>query len=401
MKRLLEEEFEFAHRFPFLNLLHDLCTTSNGKRSLVGSGSHNSAKVETIITLRIAELYGLAIDCMTQFLMSDTTPSARKISKLYDDTVQLDCTMHVLNLCRVYGLGVPENVKNVCIGDPETNISAKQRRVCTPGEGASLVIKVRGLNNYFNTPQGTGRFTKGAATLRTSELSPIVDLTLYQRIIVTYVAFMAYFQHCAVYDDPDVFKKLSLADWQRLLRIASTVETIDCVISTHFGHQRQTLIRFHALASTLHDDRTSLERIKVQVNKRLSNLTAEPVIIFLLDSRTKFYVGTLITPPQTATTESPKSGNVYNGKVDSRIEEGMRMLRDSHREVYAAEFAASSGVKITALNSPPNLDFVPSIEDEVTICGAQVEMTPDNVSASMLHDQCSLSGTSSPNSGLT
>ncbi|KAG2910178.1 hypothetical protein PC129_g15552 [Phytophthora cactorum] len=37
MKRLLEEEFEFAHRFPFLNLLHDLCTTSNGKRSLVGS----------------------------------------------------------------------------------------------------------------------------------------------------------------------------------------------------------------------------------------------------------------------------------------------------------------------------------------------------------------------------
>ncbi|KAG2815987.1 hypothetical protein PC111_g13331 [Phytophthora cactorum] len=133
MKRLLEEEFEFAHRFPFLNLLHDLCTTSNGKRSLVGSGSHNSAKVETIITLRIAELYGLAIDCMTQFLMSDTTPSARKISKLYDDTVQLDCTMHVLNLCRVYGLGVPENVKNVCIGDPETNISAKQRRVCTPG----------------------------------------------------------------------------------------------------------------------------------------------------------------------------------------------------------------------------------------------------------------------------
>ncbi|KAG3241184.1 hypothetical protein PI124_g13944 [Phytophthora idaei] len=250
---------------------------------------------------------------------------------------------------------------------------------------------------------------------------------------------MAYFQHCAVYDDPDVFMKLSLADWQRLVELEAVMGSVADLALIEAQHSDQVPLELVVLlkyvADNLHsrnywlcdlnalrtstantdslprigvditvlssDDRTSLERIKVQVNKRLSNLTAEPVIIIIFDSRTKFSAGTLITPPQTATIESPKSGNVYNGKVDSLIEEGMRMLRDSHREVYAAEFAASSGVKSAALNSPPNLDFVPSIEDEVTICGAQVEMTPDNVSASMLHDQCSLSGTSSTNSGLT
>ncbi|RAW24317.1 hypothetical protein PC110_g19262 [Phytophthora cactorum] len=96
----------------------------------VYSSSHHSTKVKTLITSRIAELYGLTIACMAQFLMSDTTPSARKISKLFYNAVQLDCTMHVLNVCQVYCLGMR---KNVYIIDPETNIPVKQLRVCTPG----------------------------------------------------------------------------------------------------------------------------------------------------------------------------------------------------------------------------------------------------------------------------
>ncbi|KAG3090588.1 hypothetical protein PI125_g17661 [Phytophthora idaei] len=120
VKHLLEEGFVFAHRFPFLIPLHDLCTI----------GSHHSTKVKTLITSRVADLYGLTIACMAQFLVSDTTPNTRKISKLFYDAVQLDCTMHVLNFCLVYGLGMRENVYIV---DTETNIPVKQRRVCTPG----------------------------------------------------------------------------------------------------------------------------------------------------------------------------------------------------------------------------------------------------------------------------
>ncbi|KAG3194999.1 hypothetical protein PC128_g8850 [Phytophthora cactorum] len=141
--------------------------------------------------------------------------------------------------------------------------------------------------------------------------------------------------------------------------------------------QRQTSIRFHALAST------SLEQIKGQVNKRLSNLTAETIIILLLDPRAKFGVGTLTTARHTVTTDPPTSAKIDKDKVESVIEEGMRMLREN----YAAVYATSSGVKGAALDSLPNLDVVPSIEDEVTICGAQVEMTPDNVLKSSLHDQ--------------
>ncbi|KAE8984529.1 hypothetical protein PR003_g24858 [Phytophthora rubi] len=94
---------------------------------------------------------------MTQFLMSDTAPSARKVSKLFEDSVPVDCAMHVLNLCLVYGLGMRENGESIYVVDPNTNVMTKQRRVCTMGgafpEGAALVYKVRSLYNYFKTPQ--------------------------------------------------------------------------------------------------------------------------------------------------------------------------------------------------------------------------------------------------------
>ncbi|KAG3001471.1 hypothetical protein PC119_g16685 [Phytophthora cactorum] len=378
VKHLLEEEFEFAHRFPLLIPLHDLCTTSNGKRCVVGT-SHHSTKVKTLITSRIAELYGLTIACMAQFLMSDTTPSARKISKLFYNAVQLDCTMHVLNVCQVYCLGMR---KNVYIIDPETNIPVKQLRVCTPGAPFQKRI---------------GRLTKVQQLYELPNRSPFVDcdtrvaftVTLYQRTIENYAASKAYFQHCE--HSGQVFSQLVV-----LLKFAA-----DRLHSRNYWlcdlnairTQRQTSIRFHALAST------SLEQIKGQVNKRLSNLTAETIIILLLDPRAKFGVGTLTTARHTVTTDPPTSAKIDKDKVESVIEEGMRMLREN----YAAVYATSSGVKGAALDSLPNLDVVPSIEDEVTICGAQVEMTPDNVLKSSLHDQADevlAIGTSSTNRGL-
>ncbi|KAG1693318.1 hypothetical protein DVH05_023782 [Phytophthora capsici] len=119
VKKKLTEEFEAAYRLPILNLLHDSCTTGNNKKGIVGTsvsfinrnwdycnlallvtvhnGSHASSEVKTLMTSRIEALYRISIADMAQFTMSDTTPSARKVSKLFEDSISTDCTMHVLN----------------------------------------------------------------------------------------------------------------------------------------------------------------------------------------------------------------------------------------------------------------------------------------------------------------
>ncbi|KAE9314152.1 hypothetical protein PR003_g19324 [Phytophthora rubi] len=155
--RLLEAEFKLAHNLPFLNLLHDLWTTDTGKKGVLGAslpfigsdwsfhritllvtvvnGSHGSYLVKDMKLSRIAKLYGVFISAMAQFLMSDTAPSVRKVSKLFEDLVPVDCAIHVLNLCLVYGLGMRENVESIY--DQDTNVTTKPRRVCTTGGGIS------------------------------------------------------------------------------------------------------------------------------------------------------------------------------------------------------------------------------------------------------------------------
>ncbi|KAG3115441.1 hypothetical protein PI124_g5340 [Phytophthora idaei] len=124
-------------RFPFLSVLHDPCTTGSGKKGVVGTsvcfitwnwyfcrlallvtvhnGSHELCKVKTLITSRIEKFYGIAIEDVAQFTMSDTTPSARKVSKLFEDFTPTDCA------CLFY-MGMRENTEAVYVMDPETNL---------------------------------------------------------------------------------------------------------------------------------------------------------------------------------------------------------------------------------------------------------------------------------------
>ncbi|EEY62241.1 uncharacterized protein PITG_14162 [Phytophthora infestans T30-4] len=166
----------------------------------------------------------------SEFTMSDTTPSARKVSKLFEDSIPTDCTMHVLNLCLLYGMGMRENTEPVYVMDSATNMQKKERRVCTVGgpfpEGARLIKKVWSLNNYFNSPQRVERLTK-LQFYSLPESSPIVDcdtrvassVTLFQRTIVDYSAFRDYFRHCEKYDDPQVFDNLSEDEWELLVEM--------------------------------------------------------------------------------------------------------------------------------------------------------------------------------------
>ncbi|ETL81399.1 hypothetical protein L917_18262 [Phytophthora nicotianae] len=166
--------------------------------------SHDSGVVQKKISSRIVELCDVDIGCMAHFVMSDTAPAARKLPKLYEDAVPVDCSMYVLNLCLVYGLGMRENVKTCHVVNPVPNLLQKQRQMCTPG----------------------GPFPKGAKlqAYGLPELSAMVNcdtrvastVTLFQKSILNYPEFKAYFQRCETYDDPTIFARLSNEDWQTM-----------------------------------------------------------------------------------------------------------------------------------------------------------------------------------------
>lgn len=179
----LKSEFERAHNIPFLNFHHDLWTSDYGTQGVVGgsacfidhqwrfwtialittvdNGSHEACRLRRLMSDRIKDLYDLDIDAMAQFTVSDTANAAKKVSRLFAESVQTDCTMHVLNLCLNYGVGLRDNTESVYLVDPVTQLARKKKRVCTPGgefdEGRKLIIKVRALNNYFSTPQRVNR----------------------------------------------------------------------------------------------------------------------------------------------------------------------------------------------------------------------------------------------------
>ncbi|KAF4136244.1 hypothetical protein GN958_ATG14563 [Phytophthora infestans] len=131
-----------------------------------------------------------------------------------------------------------------------------------------------------------------------------------------------------------------------------------------------------------------VNRIKGQVMKRLPTLTAESVVILLLDPRTKFTVDSLIHPSklrQEAAVGGVVSGEGFDdtaglaedaGDVDTVISKGKQMLRNAHRE------------PAHDVDTPPNLDLVPSVDDELVMCGAPlVASSSSNTPVASLHDR--------------
>lgn len=75
------------------------------------SDGHSARAVATLIEDRCAQLYGCNFAPMARYIVSDTTTSARKVATYFDASLQSDCSMHLLNLCIAYGLGVNENTR--------------------------------------------------------------------------------------------------------------------------------------------------------------------------------------------------------------------------------------------------------------------------------------------------
>ncbi|KAI9988984.1 hypothetical protein PInf_022705 [Phytophthora infestans] len=369
---MLSAEFRASYNLPFFNVLHDGCTTGSGKKGLVGTsasfidlswefvniallvtvynGSHDSCKIKTLITSRIKEFYGIDIESMAQFTMSDTAPSAKKVSKLFEDSLPTDCTMHVLNLCLVYGMGMRENYETVYLLDPTTNKPKKERRL------AERLAKVQ---QFYCLP----------------ELKPIVDcdthvassVALFQRTILNYPALKVYFQHCESYDDPAVFEKFTFSEWRLLVKVEAITHSLADLARTDVQRSNQVsseliVLMKYALDRLATDiphlrsrrceitkDKREIDalsdkamicvnRIKGQVMKRLPTLTAE-----------SFTVDSLIHPSKLR--QEAAVGGVVSG-------EGFD---------DTAGLAEDAGDPAHDVDTPPNLDLVPSVDDELRV----------------------------------
>ncbi|KAL3663716.1 hypothetical protein V7S43_011131 [Phytophthora oleae] len=154
---LLLREYSATHHSPFLNFHLDRWTTVNRKTGVLGTSVSwiDATWTYREIALLATKLYGIDIDPMAQFTVSDTAASARKVTKRFEDSLPTDCIMHVLNLCLQYGMCMRENQQTATVYDPITSSYKKVHHYCTVGgpfkEGRKLVKRVRALNHYFSS----------------------------------------------------------------------------------------------------------------------------------------------------------------------------------------------------------------------------------------------------------
>ncbi|KAE9250658.1 hypothetical protein PF002_g4671 [Phytophthora fragariae] len=196
---LLLRVFEAGHGFPFLNLHHDGWTTGNGKVSVmgasasfidaswqpreiallltVGHSSHMSSDVQKMICTRIEEVFGVDINTMAQFTVSDTA------SREQGDSRDLRP-----------GDEHPQATQQRC-----KRLEDVQKFFCLPSMGTTLDCDMR-----------------VAYTVK-----------LFQQTIVNYSAFAFYSQKPEKGDDASVFEFLSAAEW----RLVTEMEAIVCSIA--------------------------------------------------------------------------------------------------------------------------------------------------------------------------
>ncbi|KAL3658150.1 hypothetical protein V7S43_016781 [Phytophthora oleae] len=144
---------------------------------------------------------------MARFTLSDTASAARKVSRQFDSTLQTDCTMHALNLCIGYGIGLKENVRNEYVLDPSTKLPVKKKVLVTKRgafpEGGKLIRKLRALNNFFASSRSAeiiARLKQVQKFHQLHELAAMVDIDvrvastikLFRGSIVNYAAFQAF-----------------------------------------------------------------------------------------------------------------------------------------------------------------------------------------------------------------
>ncbi|KAF4141543.1 hypothetical protein GN958_ATG09248, partial [Phytophthora infestans] len=96
----------------------------------------------------LAEMDGIAIMEMANWMMSDTAPACRAVAKHFPELGQKDCAMHIMNLRFSYGLGVRDNT-------------------------ATTASKFRARDNYFSAGNRGSQLARVQSARSLPELAPI------------------------------------------------------------------------------------------------------------------------------------------------------------------------------------------------------------------------------------
>ncbi|KAG1687186.1 hypothetical protein DVH05_005353 [Phytophthora capsici] len=389
---LLSSEYKNACHLQYLNLMHDIWT-SCGKDSIVGASvafidtswrfrfiatlatvkndGHNAPLVAKVIESGFKAKYDIDIRAMTRFTMSDTTPSARNVADRIESE-QEDCSMHLLNLCIGYGLGVKNDIQTNSVWNAACHSWDKVVTIVTPGgtleEGGEVIQKLRNLNNHFRSPKQRNALKKIQEALSYPELEPMIDkdvrvaytCKLIRRSVVNYAAFEAYFQ--STKESRSAWSALSADDWMLATEMESVTHFIAnlalveaqsenlvssyMVVFRRLAEKKLKSFKFDAMVietprtkdgnETSHRrvvrrldqfseaGKTCLRRTLLQLQARFPKVTKEAMACILLDPRTK-----------SSAKKIAAVGDIPRKEEKAIYKNGLEILRNEHRKVFS------------------------------------------------------------------
>ncbi|KAG1695049.1 hypothetical protein DVH05_020977 [Phytophthora capsici] len=421
VENLLSSEYKNACHLQYLNLMHDIWT-SCGKDSIVGASvafidtswrfrfiatlatvkndGHNAPLVAKVIESGFKAKYDIDIRAMTRFTMSDTTPSARNVAD-HIESEQEDCSMHLLNLCIGYGLGVKDNIQTNSVWNAACHSWDKVVTIVTPGgtleEGGEVIQKLRNLNNHFRSPKQRNALKKIQEALSYPELEPMIDkdvrvaytCKLIRRSVVHYAAFEAYFQ--STKESRSAWSALSADDWMLATEMESVTHFIAnlalveaqsenlvssyMVVFRRLAEKKLKSFKFDAMVieaprakdgnETSHRrvvrrldqfseaGKTCLRRTLLQLQARFPKVTKEAMACILLDPRTK-----------SSAKKIAAVGDIPRKEEKAIYKNDLEFLRNEHRKVFSQMGEAGQDPTLAALlaeqSTQPGREF-PSV----------------------------------------
>jgi hypothetical protein len=434
VSRLLKEESSFALGYRFLTVIHDIWTSKN-KDSIIGASvsfidhewrfrnvallaevkndGQSAAAVARSIKERFTARYKMDVIALAKYTASDTANAARKVSEYFEDSEQADCSMHVLNLCIGYGLGMKEKTKTTSLYDPDAGCYQKVIAIHTPGgpfaEGATIIRKLRALNNHFSTGERRTKLAKVQQAHCYPTARPLIDVDvrvasscrLMRRSLLNFAAYRAYFAA----SDSRAFDNITIDEWKlaaEMEAITSFISELALVEVQKSGLVASYVAVFRKMAEdgltgasfkvccvgeppterttddtqprrvVLRSDLSRLGMVCVartlaQLEERFPPLSPEMVMILLLDPRTKNCVTSIV------------KNMAKPGALAQCVKEGTQNLFDEHaalyeiqqRELRGLDEAPASGGFSSVL--AVNLDMLQT--PEAFILGAPVATT--------------------------
>ncbi|POM79081.1 Hypothetical protein PHPALM_3318 [Phytophthora palmivora] len=277
----------------------------------VKNDGHTAPLVVNVIAKSFKLKYDVDIKVTIQFTMSDTTPSAKNMADLID-TEQEDCSMHLLNLCVSYGIGLKDNIQTVSVWNDSTESWDKVVTKVTPrgsfDEGGDVIQKLRNLNNYFKTSKERNALRKIQEALLYPKLDPLTD----NDVRVAYTCKV-------IRRSVVVFRRLAETKLKSFKFDAMVMEAPRSNDANESSHRR--VVRTRQQFSDA--GKTCLRWTLLQLQARFPKLAKESMICILLDPRTKSRAKKIAAVGSIPRKEEKA---IYKGGLD--------YLRYEHRKVF-------------------------------------------------------------------